>query len=267
MKRKLNDPLKKEAGDIRKRTPPNDKVLAEIDDAISKLDPEHPDPAKVDDLRDLLNDAHYKIAKDEKHIDELRAKLRPIDKAADDAHKALGDSLRGADRSLKALDDDLRDLERKGDRIKKKLDHNEKLLGDEKKDPYKDKERDDELAALNKEHDGERKEYVDLKARTDDLRKKYGDLKKRLDLARKDPSKASPEDIQRDAEKINDLVNKENDRGNHLESEVDDTLHKIEGFQRKYNDKKRRVADANRKADDELRDVKRLNATLIPDAL
>ena len=48
---------------------------------------------------------------------------------------------------------------------------------------------------------------------------------------------------------------------------TDDTLHKIEGFQRKYNDKKRRVADANRKADDELRDVKRLNATLIPDAL
>ncbi len=195
LKKKLNDPLKKEAGQIRKATPPNAKVLADIDEAIKHLDLEHPDPEKVDDLRELLDDTHRKISADEKHIDELRAKLRPIDKAADDAHKALGDSLRGADRDLKSLDDDLRDLERKGDRIKKKLEHNDRMLTDEKKDSYKDKERDDELASLTKEHEGERKDYLEMKAHTEDLRRKYADLKKRFDIARKDPSKASPEDI------------------------------------------------------------------------
>ncbi len=49
---------------------------------------------------------------------------------------------------------------------------------------------------------------------------------------------------------MNELVNKENDKGNHTESEVDDTKDKIEGFQRKFGDKKRRVAEAERKVDD-----------------
>ena len=148
MKKKLEDPLKREAGEIHGDVPPNQKLLAQIEADIKTLDPQNPDAAKVDDLRDLLMGADRKIKADEKHIDELRARLRPIDKACDDAHKALGDSIRNAERDMKGLDDDLRDLERKADRIKKKLEYNDELIGAERKDPYKDKEREDELNAI-----------------------------------------------------------------------------------------------------------------------
>ena len=76
--------------------PLSQKDLDKIDAKIKELDPESPNPEVVDDLRALLDDTDDKIKKDEKRIDELRNQLRPIDKAADDAHKALGDSIRGA---------------------------------------------------------------------------------------------------------------------------------------------------------------------------
>ena len=148
LKKKLEVPLKKEAGEIHRDVPPKKKLLAQIEADIKTLDPENPDPEKVDDLRDLLMGADKQIKADEKHIDDLRARLRPIDKACDDAHKALGDSIRNAERDMKGLDDDLRDLERKADRIKKKLEHNDELIAAERKDPYKDKERDDDLNGI-----------------------------------------------------------------------------------------------------------------------
>ena len=209
--------------------------------------------------------ADRKIKADEKHIDELRAKLRPIDKACDDAHKALGDSIRNAERDLKGLDDDLRDLERKADRIKKKLEYNDELIATERKDPYKDKERDDELNGIQKEHDGERKEYLDMKKKAEDLRKKYGELRKNLDVAKKDSTKISPEELQIEIEKVNNVVNAENDRANQIEVDVDETRDKLEHFVRKYDDKKKRVADAQRKCADELRELNRLNNTRIPE--
>lgn len=72
-----------------------------------------------------MNPLDDKIKKDEKKVDELRNKLHPIDKLADDAHKALGDTLHGAERDSKGLDDDLKEINKKLDRIKKKIKDNE----------------------------------------------------------------------------------------------------------------------------------------------
>ena len=265
LKKKLEDPLKREAGEIHGDVPPNQKLLAQIEADIKTLDPQNPDAAKVDDLRDLLMGADRKIKADEKHIDELRARLRPIDKACDDAHKALGDSIRNAERDMKGLDDDLRDLERKADRIKKKLEHNDELIAAERKDPYKDKERDDDLNGIQKEHDGERKQYLDMKKKAEDLRKKYGELRKNLDVAKKDPTKMSPEELQIEIEKVNIAVNAENDRANQIEVDVDETKDKLEHFVRKYDDKKKKFQEATRRCADELRDLERLNKSRIPD--
>ena len=86
-----------------------------------------------------MNPLDVKIKNDEKKIDELRNRLHPIDKLADDAHKSLGDTLHGAARDSKGLDEDLAEINKKLDRIKKKVSDNEKKIDQLKKDPYKDK--------------------------------------------------------------------------------------------------------------------------------
>ena len=80
-----------------------------------------------------------KIKRDEKRVDELRNKLRPIDRLADESHKAIGDTLHGATRDSKGLNDDLVEISKKLDRIKRKIGNNDKKLDLIKKTPLKDK--------------------------------------------------------------------------------------------------------------------------------
>ena len=80
-----------------------------------------------------------KIKRDEKRVDELRNKLHPIDKLADESHKAIGDTLHGAARDSKGLNDDLVEISKKLDRIKRKIGNNDKKLDLIKKTPLKDK--------------------------------------------------------------------------------------------------------------------------------
>ena len=104
-----------------------------------------------------------------------------------------------------------------------------------------------------------------MKKKAEDLRKKYGELRKSLDVAKKDPTKMSPEELQIEIEKVNNVVNAENDRANQIEVDVDETKDKLEHFVRKYDDKKKKVMDAQRKCADELRELNRLNNTRIPE--
>ena len=76
-----------------------------------------------------MNPLDEKVKKDEKKVDELRNNLHPIDKIADSAHRALGDTLHGAARDSKGLSDDLLEIDQKLDQIKKKITENDKRIG------------------------------------------------------------------------------------------------------------------------------------------
>ena len=76
----LKAPLVKEAGKIEKEKPGWNDELGKIEKAIQGLDPNNPDPHAIDDLLDRVIKADEEVKADEREIDALKARLRPLDK-------------------------------------------------------------------------------------------------------------------------------------------------------------------------------------------
>lgn len=141
-RKELKDPLQKEEGNIKKENPLSKAELQKLEDQIKKLDPNNPDPDAVDNFFDTLNKVDDKINADEAKIDDLRNKLHPFDKLADQVHRSLGDVAHGVERDAKGCEEDLNSLNKKLEEIQKKCIANDKTLESTKQDKYKDKEKD-----------------------------------------------------------------------------------------------------------------------------
>lgn len=263
--KELKDPLIKEARGIESDKPGWNDELGKIEAAIKLLDANNPDPDKIDELLDRVGRADEEVKADEREIDALKARLRPLDKLADLAHRGLGDDLKGLELRIKACTDDLKDLDKKLERIEVKDGKNVGRINKLKKDPYKDKERDLDIQEVAKEEIQEKERMNHLFNERNVLQGELNNCLKKLEAARKNP--VGIDQLHVEVKELNDRVDFINDSSNQLDTDVETTRDKLEELYKKYYDKKRMVEDTTKKADVEKEALFNLKDNLAPPVL
>ena len=274
-KARLKEPLGAEAKALAKKVAPIDKDIAKLEQQLVALEANPESPSVLEDMEALgerIAPTESGLNEAEKKIDELTSQLRPIERAADNANRAMGETLRAAERGLAGVEDDLGELDEKHARIEKKLKATEAAL-EEGKSLAPDKEREEAEKKLQAEHENEARALDELKRQKQALQKKAASLKKMVESAKDAAGKDkpagkqgfSPEALQAQIDKAEKEAEDAKKKANALDADVDETKDKLDAARQAFLRKMGVLAQAQKKAEDDLKETERLARERVPE--